>query len=255
MHKKLSKRLAEAGHKILPSNNLVGSPLPNGLPFFMTLQKANIRKARSKKLIAKLKKLFPDANMILRYSNNWELLVAVVLSAQCTDKMVNKVTETLFKKYKTLADYQNVSQIEFEKDIHSTGFYRAKTKNILAAATVVATNFKGVIPNTLEELITIPGVGRKTANVVLGNAFGITEGIAVDTHVKRFAIRFDLTDQKTPEGIEKDLMEILPKNEWFRFTYLAIEYGRAIAPARKYDTTSDPLIKIYPPAAEGWHKS
>lgn len=213
------------------------------------------RKKRVKKLIQKLRTLFPEAKMVLTYSNNWELLVAVVLSAQCTDKMVNKVTEKLFKKYPTLTDYTKANLQEFEQDIKSTGYYRAKARNILKAAQVVQETFNGKIPKTIEELTTIPGVGRKTANVVLGNAYGIYDGIAVDTHVKRFAIRFDLTDHTDPVKIEKDLMEIIPQKDWFDFTYLAIEYGRNIAPARKYDTTKDPLIKIYPKAAEGWRKS
>lgn len=212
------------------------------------------RKKRVRALIKKLKTLFPKAEMMLNYSNNWELVVSVALSAQCTDKMVNKVTEKLFKKYKKLDDYVNADIREFEQDIKSTGFYKMKAKNVLAGARVVKEEFGGKIPKTIEEMIKIPGVGRKTANVVLGNAYGIVEGIAVDTHVKRFSIRFDLTDNKTPEKIEQDLMQIIPKKDWFNFTYLAIEYGRHIAPARKYDTKEDPLIKIYPKAAVGWHK-
>lgn len=212
------------------------------------------RRKRVKRLIQKLRELFPNAEMVLNYSNNWELLVAVVLSAQCTDKMVNKVTEKLFVKYPSLQDYIQADLLEFEQDIRSTGYYRAKARNILAAAKVVEKEFKGKIPKTIEELITIPGVGRKTANVVLGNAYGIYDGIAVDTHVKRFATRFDLTDHADPIKIERDLMEIIPQKDWFDFTYLAIEYGRNIAPARKYDTSKDPLIKIYPKAAEGWHR-
>jgi len=219
------------------------------------MKKLEERKRRAAKLVKKLKSIFPEAKMVLNYSNNWELLVAVVLSAQCTDKMVNKVTEKLFKKYKTLEDYIAAKPLEFEQDIKSTGFYKMKAKNVLAAAKVVKEDFGGVIPRTIEEMITIPGVGRKTANVVLGNAYGIVEGIAVDTHVKRFALRFDLTDGTTPEKIEQDLMEILPKKDWFNFTYLAIEYGRNIAPARKYDTTQDPLIAVYPKAAEGWSRA
>ena len=212
------------------------------------------REVRVRKLLKKLKVLFPKAEMMLNYSTNWELVVAVVLSAQCTDKMVNKVTAKLFKKYKKLDDYVHADIREFEQDIKSTGFYKMKAKNVLAGAKVVKEVFKGRIPKTIKEMITIPGVGRKTANVVLGNAYGIMEGVAVDTHVKRFSTRFDLTDNKTPEKIELDLMQIVPKKDWFNFTYLAIEYGRHIAPARKYDTTQDPLIKIYPEAAEGWHK-
>jgi endonuclease-3 len=213
------------------------------------------RKNRVRNLIRRLRKMFPEATMALNYSNNWELLVAVVLSAQCTDKMVNIVTEKLFVKYPTLDDYISADITEFEKDIYSTGFYRMKAHNILDAAKVVKENFKGKVPHTMAQLITIPGVGRKTANVVLGNAFGIVEGIAVDTHVLRFATRFDLTDNTTPEKVEQDLMEIVPEKDWFDFTYLAIEYGRNVAPARKYDTTQDPLVELFPRAAKGWHKA
>lgn len=195
-----------------------------------------------------LKRLFPDVGMALTYSNHWELLVAVILSAQCTDKKVNEVTARLFKKYRTLDDYCAADPAEFERDIHATGFFRAKTKNVLAAALVVRDQFGGELPRTMAEMLTIPGVARKTANVVLGNAYGIVEGLAVDTHVKRFAIRFDLTDHTDPVKIERDLMALLPKKDWLGFTYRAIEYGRQIAPARKYDTINDPLVKVYPPA-------
>lgn len=220
----------------------------------MTPAKRKERTIRAQKLITKLKKLFPQAGMVLEFSTPWECLVAVALSAQCTDKQVNKVTKTLFKKYKTLDSYVKAKPKEFEKDIFSCGFYKNKTKNILNGAKVIKSNFGGEVPRTIDELITVPAVGRKTANVVLGNAYGIVEGIAVDTHVARFATRFNLTDRKDPVGIEKDLMEVIPKKEWFHFTYLAIEYGRNIAPARKYDTSKDPLLLIYPPAGKGWSK-
>ena len=208
------------------------------------------RKARIKKLNGKLKKLFPEVRMALNYKSNWELLVAVALSAQCTDKKVNEVTAKLFKKYKKLDDYVDANLAEFEQDIRQTGFYKNKAKNVLKAAKLVKTEFGGRLPKTMEEMITIPGVARKTANVVLGNAYGIVEGIAVDTHVKRFCIRYDLTDAKDPVKIERELMELLPKTDWFEFTYRAIEYGRTIAPARKYDVSTDPLVKIYPPAGK-----
>lgn len=213
------------------------------------------RKTRAKKIIAKLKQLFPNAGMTLRYKNNWELLVAVMLSAQCTDKRVNIVTEKLFKKYKKLGDYARASQEEFEKDIRSTGFYRNKAKNILAAAKMVQSEFKGKIPNTMENMLKIPGVARKTANVVLGNAYGVVEGIAVDTHVRRFALKFNLTDHRDPKRIEKDLMRIIPKKDWFTSTYLFIEYGRNICPARKHDCRDHPLTKLYPKAARTWPKA
>jgi len=176
--------------------------------------------------------------------------VAVELSAQCTDKKVNEVTEILFKKYATLDAYLNAKQKDFERDIKSTGFYKNKAKNILAAAKRVAEFYGGEIPKTMEEILTIRGVARKTANVVLGNAYGVVEGIAVDTHVRRFALRYNLTDSKDPVKIEQDLMRLLPKKEWFGFTYRVIEYGRQIAPARVYDTGSDPLVSIYPPAGK-----
>ncbi len=207
------------------------------------------RKARLQALDAELKRLFPDAGIALVYTSPWELLVSVVLSAQCTDKMVNKVTAQLFRKYRTLEDYLHADPEEFAEDIRSTGFYKNKAKNILASAKLVSERFGGTVPGTMAELLTLPGVARKTANIILGNAFGIVEGIAVDTHVKRFAIRYDLTDSTDPVKIEQDLMALLPKEDWFGFTYRAIEYGRQIAPARKYDTSKDSLVKLYPKAA------
>lgn len=208
------------------------------------------RTARAEKLISALEALFPDAGMQLQYRTTWELLVAVMLSAQCTDKKVNEVTETLFAKYRTLDAYVHADPAEFERDIRPTGFYKSKTKHILAAARKIKEQYGGTVPQTMDALTSLPGVARKTANVVLGNAFGIVEGIAVDTHVKRFAQRFDLTDHTDPDKIEQDLMAIVPKEKWFRFTYLVIEYGRQIAPARAYDTSRDPLVSIYPPAGK-----
>lgn len=207
------------------------------------LSKQELRKNIINVIIPLLKKLFPKVEIMLQYSNNFELLVAVILSAQCTDKMVNKVTEKLFKKYKKLDDYVNADPKEFEKDIHSTGFFRNKTKNILAAAKIFQKEFKRKIPKTMEEMITIPGVGRKTANVVLGTAHGVYEGIAVDTHVKRLSKKFGLTNKNDPNKIEQDLMKIVPKKDWFHFTYLLIEYGRNYSPARKVKDESDPVSK------------
>lgn len=189
-------------------------------------------KRKAVKIADALKKLFPHATIALKYGNNWELLVAVILSAQCTDKKVNEVTAKLFKKYHTFDDYVHAGQKEFEKDIHSTGFYRAKTKNILAAAKLIKEKFKGVIPRTMEEMLEIPGVARKTANVVLGNAYGVVEGIAVDTHVRRLSRLFGLTRHHDPVKIERDLMALLPKKEWFDFTYRLINYGRNYCTAR-----------------------
>jgi len=197
----------------------------------VTVSKKHRKKAEH--IVKELKKLFPNPKIALRYGTNWELLVAVILSAQCTDKKVNEVTEKLFKKYRKLDDYVHADQKVFEQDIRSTGFYRNKAKNILAAAKMVKEKYKGRIPKTMEEMLAIPGVARKTANVVLGNAYGVVEGIAVDTHVMRLSRRFGLTKEKDPVKIERDLMSIVPKKEWFMFTYLLIEYGRKYCTAKQ----------------------
>ena len=207
------------------------------------------RKERARKITVTLKKLFPDAKMALRYRNTWELLVAVMLSAQCTDKMVNRVTEKLFQKYPTFDDYTRADPEVFAEDIKSTGFYRNKAKNILSTARLVREKFGGEVPDTMPELLTLPGVARKTANVILGTVFGAIEGIAVDTHVKRFARKFDLSLFADPVKIERDLMEIFPKGEWSLLTYRLIEYGRTFCPARKHECRNHPLTKIYPSAA------
>lgn len=199
------------------------------------------RVLRGKMIMRKLERLFPDAGMMLASGNHWELLVAVELSAQCTDKKVNEVTPALFRRYRTLDDYVRADPREFERLIYPTGFYRNKTKNILAAAKMVKERFHGKVPKTMEEMIQIPGVGRKTANVVLGNAHGVVEGIAVDTHVKRLARVLGLSGERDPNKIERDLMSIFPKKEWFRATYLLIEYGRKYCPARKHDHMKCPL--------------
>jgi len=201
-------------------------------------------KRRAGAVVRILKKLLPRAKISLKFSNNWELLVAVVLSAQCTDKKVNEVTERLFKKYPSLKDYLHANKKEFEQDIRSAGFYRSKAKNILAAAKIIKEKFRGKIPRTMEEILTLPGVARKTANVVLGNAYGVVEGIAVDTHVRRLTKLLGLTNHTDPVKIEKDLMAILPKKEWFDFTYRMIDYGRKYCPARPHDHKNCPLSKI-----------
>ncbi len=201
------------------------------------------RKRKAAAIVRKLKKLFPDAKIVLRYHTNWELLVAVILSAQCTDKQINKVTRRLFKKYRTLDEYVRADPKAFEHAIYSTGFYRAKTKNILAAARVVKHKFHGKLPKTMAEMLTIPGVARKTANVVLGNAYGVVEGIAVDTHVRRIARQLGLTDHNDPVKIERDLMTLVRKYDWFILTYLFIEYGRNYCPARPHDHGACPLAR------------
>lgn len=219
-------------------------------------EKLSERKKRVRVLLRMLKKLFPHTLTQLQYKNEWELLVAVILSAQCTDKKVNEVTKKLFKKYTTIHAYARADTKEFEKDIFQTGFYKNKTKHVIGAAKKVIDDFGGKIPTTVREMTTIPGVGRKTAHVVLGNLFGSQEGIAVDTHVQRFSARFDLTDfPHNSTMVERDLMKIIPKKDWFAFTNLSIAYGRSIAPARRYDTTHDPLIGIFPPAGKRFRMS
>ncbi|OGN07265.1 MAG: endonuclease III [Candidatus Wildermuthbacteria bacterium RIFCSPLOWO2_01_FULL_48_29] len=205
-------------------------------------------------MVKKLRELFPDAKIVLKYSNTWELLVAVRLSAQCTDKKVNEVTEKLFEKYKALDDYVKADVKEFEKDIKPTGFYKAKAKSILEAARIVKEKYGGKVPDSMEELTALPGLGRKSAIIVLGNAYGKKEeGIAVDTHVMRLSQKLGLSQHKDPVKIERNLMGLVPKKDWFFLTYGLIEYGRHICPARKHkDCAEHPLTKIYPPAAGIW---
>ncbi len=212
--------------------------------FMMSPAQLKARKIRAAKLIAALKKLLPDATIVLRFRTNWELLVAVVLSAQCTDKKVNEVTKKLFKKYRTLNDYTKAKPREFERDITPAGFYRNKTKSILAAAKIVKEKFRGRLPRTMAEMLQIPGIGRKSANVILGNAYGIVDGIAVDTHVRRLAKKLGLSDHTDPEKIERDLMQIVPRKEWLTLTYRLIEYGRNYCPARPHDHEKCPLTKL-----------
>lgn len=215
----------------------------------MTEKKLIERKARLQKLNRALKKLYPDPSIELNFSNPWELMVAVQLSAQSTDKGVNRITQMLFKKYRTLDDYAHADPREFERDIFASGFYRNKARNILGAAKMLKEEFGGVLPKTIGEMLRLPGVARKTATVVLKEAYGVVAGITVDTHVIRFAQRYDLSDYKDAVRIERDLMELLPKKEWGAFTHRVIHYGRYLAPARRYDTAKDPLVRIYPPAA------
>ena len=190
-------------------------------------------KAQAAEVIKRLEKVYPYAQIALGYTNPLELLVATILSAQATDVGVNKVTPSLFKKYRTVADYAAADPAQFEQDIHSTGFFRNKTRNIMGAATMIMEKFNGQVPRTMEELITLPGVARKTANIVLFNAYGVTDGIAVDTHVGRLSQRMGLSANKDPEKIEQDLMKQVPKEKWGRFSYLLIEHGRAVCAARK----------------------
>lgn len=195
-----------------------------------------------------LKKHYNNSKTILKYSNPWELLVAIILSAQCTDVTVNKVTETLFRKYKTIKDYANTPAAEFAKDIRPTGFFNNKAKSVTSAAKLIVEKYKGEIPRTMEEMLTIPGVARKTANVFLGNAYGIVEGIAVDTHARRLSQRLGFTKQNDPVKIEQDLMKLFDKKDWFNLTYLLIDHGRKICQAKKPACDVCFLNKICPSA-------
>lgn len=201
------------------------------------------KKKLAGEILKELKKLHPEAKIALKYGNNIQLLAAVILSAQCTDKKVNEVTETLFKRYKTAEDFAKADVKTFEKEIRSTGFYRAKARNIILAAKMIQKEFGGEIPKTMKEILMLPGVARKTANVVLGNAYGIVEGIAVDTHVKRLSKLYGLTNETDPVKIEKDLIQIIPRKDWFKFTYMMIDYGRKYCPARPHAHNLCPLVR------------
>ncbi|MBI4272245.1 endonuclease III [Candidatus Uhrbacteria bacterium] len=202
-------------------------------------------KKRVQKIIWILARLFPDASGTeLQYKKPWQLLIAVILSAQCTDKKVNEVTRKLFLKYTTLASVARATQSEFEKDIYSTGFYRSKTKNILAMAKILQKKFGGKVPRTMKDMLTLPGVARKTANVVLGNLYNVIEGITVDTHVIRLSWQLGLTSHANPVKIEQDLMRIVQKKEWPRFSNLLVLYGRYLCPARRHDHMKCPLANI-----------
>jgi endonuclease-3 len=201
--------------------------------FFSLVEMTNDRNQQTLEIISRLKKEYPDAHCELIHSNAFELLVATILSAQCTDARVNIVTANLFRKYRKPQDYLEVAPEELEQDIRPTGFFRNKAKSIRGASRKINENFGGEIPQTMEELLTLDGVARKTANVVLGNAFGIASGVVVDTHVLRVSQRLGLTENTIPEKIEKDLQEIVPQKDWIMFPHLLIAHGRKICQARK----------------------
>jgi endonuclease-3 len=205
-------------------------------------------KARVLKIIDLLEKEHPDAKVALHYSNPLELLVATMLSAQTTDERVNKVTETLFKKYKKPEDYANAELNELEEDIRSTGFYHNKAKNLKNSARMLVEKFNSKIPKTMEDMIKLPGVARKTANIVLSNAFNVVVGIAVDTHVRRLAKRLGLSKSNDPDKIETDLMNLMPRGKWMRITDLLIFHGRRVCKAKKPNCVQCVLNAICPSA-------
>ena len=203
-------------------------------------------KKRARRIVRGLAKTYPEAPCALEHRSAYELLAATILSAQSTDQRVNLVTPTLFAKYPKVTDLARAKPPDVERIIKSCGFYRAKTKSLLGMAKGVVENHGGEIPNTLEALVTLPGVGRKTANVVLGTWFAIPSGVVVDTHVKRLSYRLGLTQSTNPEIIERDLMEIIPKKEWIDFSHRLIHHGRRICMARKPKCLECPLLKDCP---------
>ena len=203
-------------------------------------------KERVKQIIRSLKRAYPDAKCSLNHSNAFELLIATILSAQCTDARVNIVTQDLFRKYRQPEDYLKVSPKELQRDIRTTGFFRNKTTSIQGAARMLHEQYGDEVPQTMAELLELPGVARKTANVVLGNAFAISAGVVVDTHVTRLSHRLGLSAQKTAEKIEQDLIAIVPKKDWVIFPHLMIAHGRAICKARNPLCDECPVEKLCP---------
>jgi endonuclease-3 len=201
---------------------------------------------RAPRIIELLSAEYPDAQVALKFSNPLECLVATILSAQCTDERVNLVTKTLFKKYRKAADYLKVPVEELASDIRSTGFFNQKTKSIRGACTRIVEVYGGKVPGTMEELLTLPGVARKTANIVLGNSFGVVDGIAVDTHVRRLANRLGFSDEQDPNKIEADLMALVPRDIWFDFTYALIDHGRKLCQAKKPLCAECPVSDLCP---------
>jgi endonuclease-3 len=208
----------------------------------------NNDKNRTLKIIELLEKEHRDARIALNYTNPLELLIATILSAQCTDERVNIVTKTLFKKYRNVEDYAKADLKQLEQDVRPTGFYRNKAKNIKKCCQMIVEKFSSHIPKTMEEILELPGVARKTANIVLSHAYGVVEGIAVDTHVRRLSQRLKLTENDDPDKIEQDLMELVPKDKWMRLTELLIFHGRKICTAKKPKCESCVISKLCPSA-------
>ncbi len=204
------------------------------------------KRARAQKILQRLQKSYPGAKIVLQFGNPMQLLAAVILSAQCTDKKVNEVTATLFKKYKTVGDFASADLKTFSKEIRQTGFYRAKALAIITSAKIIREKFGGNVPRTMTETLQLRGVARKTANVVLGNAYGVVDGIAVDTHVRRLSQRLGFSSEDDPVKIEKDLMAIFSKKDWFKLTYMLIDHGRAICTARGRQCSLCPLKDVCP---------
>jgi endonuclease-3 len=220
--------------------------MPAAKPPRTALDRTSPVEARAPEIIRTLSKTYPDAKVALRFSNPLEMLIATILSAQCTDERVNQVTEMLFEKYRTPQDYLRVPEPELAADIKPTGFFNQKTRSIRGACQRIVEVYGGEVPDTMEDLVTLPGVARKTANIVLGNGFGKVEGIAVDTHVRRVSRRLGFTEQEDPDKIERDLMRLIPRKRWFDFTYVLIDHGRAICVARTPKCEICPVSHLCP---------
>ena len=211
-----------------------------------TLHRDDPIEERAPEIIRRLSEAYPDAEVALRFTNPLECLVATVLSAQSTDETVNRVTATLFQKYRTAEDYLRVPEDELKADIHATGFFNQKATAIREACRRIVEEYGGEVPGTMADLITLRGVARKTANIVLGNSFGIVAGIAVDTHVKRLSNRLGFSEQKDPDKIEQDLMRLVPRDRWFDFTYVLIDHGRALCTAKNPKCPECPVEPLCP---------
>ncbi|MBI3571996.1 endonuclease III [Candidatus Kaiserbacteria bacterium] len=221
----------------------------------MTLQKFEERQERARKIVAYLKRAYPRPKSELVHQTPFQFVASVMLSAQCTDKVVNRITAELWKKYKTARDFARADPAAFTKEISSIPFFRNKAKAIIAAAKIVNDDFGGLVPRTEAELVALPGIGYKTAHVILGELYGVFEGIPTDTHVKRFAKRFDLTDNSDLKKISKDLEALIPKKDWKYVNNGLVLYGRYVCPARPHDCTNHPLTKLWPRAAKRWPRA
>jgi endonuclease III len=219
------------------------------------MNKTEERKARAKKILAYLKKAYPEVKSELEHKTPYQFVAAVMLSAQCTDKAVNKVTASLFKKYKTPKDFATANLATFTKEISSIPFFNNKAKAIIGAAKIIERDFAGYVPRSETDLVSLPGVGHKTAHVILGELHDLWEGIPTDTHVKRFAKRFDLTDQEDLKKISKELEALVPKKDWKYVNNGLVLYGRYVCSARPHDCAQHPLTKLYPAAATKWPKA
>lgn len=221
----------------------------------MTTMSTKGQQERARKVVAYLKKAYPKPKSELKYQTPFQFVVAVMLSAQCTDKVVNRVTEKLFRKYKTSRDFAQAKPQVFEREIGSIPFFRNKTKHIIASAKKIVADFSGKVPHNAKDLQSLPGVGYKTAHVILGELFEVWEGIPTDTHVRRFARRFDLSDNTDPGKISYDLEALIPKKDWKYVNNGLVLYGRYVCPARPHDCANHPLTKLWPKAQKRWPKA